>query len=169
MGESIQRWGLETSSIAGLEVLVEWCRGRGIEVVFTKRFGGVYDPDTKKININGRLSPDKQLHFMLHECGHHLIGAKDRHERFGMGYSQGDDPETKRTFHHRCDVVDEEFEAWHRGWKLSKRLGINLDKDSYDRTRSEMLRTYMKWALRMKGYNRDDVETEEPVARRRKA
>lgn len=158
---SLGQWILDSASIAGLETLVDWCYGRGIKVTFTRCYGGVYDAEDRCITINGRLRPDKQLHFALHECGHHLIGAKDRHERYGMGYSQGRDPQAKRTFHHRCDVVDEELEAWHRGWKLSQRLGIHLSKAAYDQTRVEMLRTYMKWALRLKGYNRDDVVTDE--------
>lgn len=134
-------------AIRGLERLVSWCSHRKIEVDFARKFGGLYDRQIRKISINGRLNPENQLHIALHECGHHLIGVKDRHERFGMGYSQSD-PRVTRTFHHRCDILDEEFDAWHRGKRLASRLGIHITKVRYDQTRTEMLRSYMKWALR---------------------
>ncbi len=162
--EACRRHDRDLVAIKGLAQLLDWCEKRNIEVIFSRKQGGVYLWEDKKIKLNGRLQPEKQLHVALHECGHHLIGMKDRHERFGMGYSQ-DDPAITRTFHHRCDILDEEFDAWHRGRRLATRLGIELEKDRYDVTRTEMLRTYLKWALRLKGYSvNDDDDDEKPVA-----
>lgn len=161
------RWDHDVVHIGALETLVDWCNQRGIEVIFCRRQGGIYYPEDKRIKINGRLRPEKQVFFLLHECGHHLIGDKEKHERFGMGYPQ-DDPDVKRTFHHRCDIVDEEFEAWYRGFKLARRLKLRINKQRFDRTRSEMLKSYFKWALRVDGYGKDedddDDDDEEAVA-----
>lgn len=150
-------WERDVVAIESLTTLVSWCLDRGIDVNFCKHEGGIYYPENKRIKINGRLQPEKQVFFLLHECGHHLIGDKEKHERFGMGYSQ-DDVSVKRTFHHRCDIVDEEFEAWHRGFKLAKRLRLTIDKERFDRTRAKMLKTYFKWSLRIDGYGKDDDE-----------
>jgi hypothetical protein len=158
-----ERWERDVTHISALATLVDWCGQRGIEVVFCKRGGGIYYPEDKCIKISGRMLPERQVFFLLHECGHHLIGDKEKHERFGMGYPQ-DDPNVKRTFHHRCDIVDEEFEAWHRGFKLAKRLRLRINKERFDRTRAEMLKTYFKWALRTDGYGKDDDDDEEAVA-----
>jgi hypothetical protein len=77
---------------------------------------------------------------MLHECGHYLIGEKEKHERYGMGYSQLD-PAVKATFAHKSDVVEEEYEAWWRGLKLARRLNIALDKSRFDEVRLSTLKT----------------------------
>lgn len=163
---SASRFALDSVNINNLNTLVDWCRAKGVEVNFCKREGGIYYPEQKSIKISGRLAPEKQFFFLLHECGHHLIGDKEKHERFGMGYPREHDPNVKRTFHHRCDIVDEEFEAWHRGFKLARRLHLRIDKERFDKTRSEMLKSYFKWALRVDGYgkNDDDDDDEETVA-----
>lgn len=159
------RWDRDQSHISALATLVGWCAERGIEVKFCRRSGGIYYTNDKRIKINGRLLPERQVFFLLHECGHHLIGDKEKHERFGMGYSQ-EDPNVKRTFHHRCDIVDEEFEAWHRGFRLAKRLKLKINKERFDRTRAKMLQTYFKWAVKAGGYGKDEDEDddEETVA-----
>jgi|SRR6478735_2810871 len=146
--------------IDALGRLVKWCSERGIIVNFCAcKRGGIYWPDDKTIKVNDRFSPEKQVFFLSHECGHHLIGDVEKHERFGMGYPQHD-PAIKRTFHHRCDIVDEELEAWHRGYKLSRRLRIPLNKVRFDKTRTAMIKSYFVWALKLDGRRRkkDDDE-----------
>lgn len=142
---------LEFNNIHHLKLLNTWCADRKIEIIFNKRPGGIYYPSGRIIHINGRMNPEKQVFLLLHECGHYLIGDKEKHERFGMGYST-DDPHVKKTFHHRCDIVDEELEAWHRGWRLANRLKLKINKSKYDKTRSKMLQSYFKWAVRADGY-----------------
>ncbi len=163
--EAIACWDRDVVHINALRTLVDWCTERSIEVVFCKREGGIYYPENKRIKINGRLQPEKQVFFLLHECGHHLIGDKEKHERFGMGYSQ-DDPNVKRTFHNRCDIVDEELEAWYRGFKLARRLYLWINKERFDKTRTKMLKSYFAWALRTDGYGKDEDDDDEVVAPR---
>lgn len=158
-----QKLATDIIHIAALGKLIKWCVERNIDVNFCVYEGGFYWPEDKTIKISCRLSPEKQVFFLSHECGHHLIGEAEKHERFGMGYPQ-DDPNIKRTFHHRCDIVDEELEAWHRGFKLTKRLRIPLNKERFDKTRTAMLKTYFAWALKLDGYKgkEDDDEEETP-------
>lgn len=160
---ALRFWSEDVAHVGPLNKLVDWCVERGIVVKFVRRGGGVYYPDARQIKISGRMRPKQQLHFLLHECGHHLIGDRDKRERFGMGYNQVSHPNIKRTLHHRVDIVDEEFEAWHRGWKLAVRLELRINKADFDRTRTEMLKTYMKWALKVDGYgdSTDDDDVEE--------
>lgn len=146
---AIKQWERDIKHISFLESLIAWCNERKIEVDFTKQMGGLYSPEEKRIKVSGRLSPEMQVFVLLHECGHHLIGDKEKHERFGMGYSRlGSDPTITRTFRHKCDIIDEEYEAWHRGLKLARRLRLNIDKDRYDNHRAKMIRTYLVWALK---------------------
>lgn len=157
---ALERWRLDVKHISALASLVSWCAERSIDVKFTKRFAGVFYPEDKKIRVSGRSRPEIQVHVLLHECGHYLIGDKEKHERYGMGYPQ-EDPNVKRTFHHRCDILDEEFEAWHRGWRLAQRLELGLEKSRFDQTRTKFLKTHMMWALRVKGYGGADEDEDE--------
>lgn len=158
-----QKLAIDIVHISALRTLISWCTERGIDVNFCKYEAGMYWSENKTIKISGRLAPEKQVFFLLHECGHHLVGDKEKHERFGMGYPQLD-PAIKRTFHHRCDIVDEELEAWHRGFKLAKRLRVPINKERFDKTRVTQIRTYFKWALKLDGYNEKDDDDEEAVA-----
>lgn len=151
-------------AISSLKTLTGWCAAHGICVTFCQLEGGMYWSEDKTIKISGRLSPEKQVFFLLHECGHHLIGDKEKHERFGMGYPQTD-AKIKRTFHHRCDIVDEELEAWHRGFKLAGRLHIPLSKERFDKTRVVMLKTYFKWAINANAFEGKEDDEEEDTTK----
>ena len=92
--------------------------------------------------------------YLLHECGHHLIGMKEHHERFGQGYPLGNDPAVAKTKAHKVACLEEEFEAWHRGWKLARRLGLAITRSDFDELRIECLKSYIDWAAR--AYKRKD-------------
>ena len=139
------QWCRDVFYIEKLNAIVEWCESKGIDVVMAKKANGVYDPGDATITITCRASPEKQLHYLLHECGHHLIGMKEHHERFGKGYPQGNNPKVMNTFEHKLACLEEEIEAWHRGWKLSRRLRLNVDREQFDATRIECLKTYVEW------------------------
>lgn len=147
--DAAARFSRDIKHIDDLAIVIAWCERRKLEVLFGKRANGIIEGKT--VRINGRSAPEQQLYILIHECGHHLIGERERDERYGMGYN-ADEPNEKRTLLHRVDVVDEEFEAWDRGRKLAGRLGVKLDKEAFHRARASYLKTYMKWALKVDGY-----------------
>ena len=138
----------DLDAVKGLEVLVDWCAFRRIGVDFTNKHpGGLYNPEEKVIYINSVQGPERQLYVLLHECGHLLIDDKSETTelRFKNGYYT--DPEVKKKFIYRCTVLEEEFEAWHRGRKLATKLGIKINEELYDSLKGKFLKTYMLWAL----------------------
>ena len=139
-------WAKDVMSISDLASLVEWCGTRCIRVEFAKKPLGSYSTAEKVMTISSRLSPLGQVVVLLHECGHHLCGGADHHDRFGMGYPQTE-PAVKRTFHHRMSCLEEEIEAWHRGWKLAVRLGLNVSREDFDKVRLDCLKSYVRWTL----------------------
>lgn len=150
------QWNDDRRATAWLGKIIAWCSEHDLQVVFCRRVGGVYLMEDKMIRISDRLMPRLQAYFLLHECGHFLIGTREKDERFGMGWHTDDD-NVKKTFHHRCDVVEEEFEAWYRGWKLASRLELNVDKTDFDKHRIRMIKTYLCWAIKVKGYGGKDM------------
>lgn len=149
-GRKTNSYMRDLSSIEKLAAVIAWCEQRGIVVTFSKSPNGEYLHEERSITINGRLSPETQLFILLHECGHALVGERQRKQRYGNGYSAEADPYAKRTILYRVDVIDEELEAWHRGLKLAKRLGITVNVDRYNRVRAGYVKTYLQWAARPK-------------------
>jgi hypothetical protein len=140
-------WAQDVVAVSDLEALVAWCSRRRLKVFFVKKPGGTYSSSDKTIEISSRLRPLNQLIVLLHECGHHLVPWNDR---FDMGYPQIDEAVT-RTFHHRVTCLEEEMEAWHRGWRLAVRLSLRLDRRQFDDVRLKCLRTYVKWVIKPGG------------------
>jgi hypothetical protein len=140
------QWYRDMLYIEKLAAVNSWCEARSMRIVFAKKSAGVYDPDSKVITLSGRASPERQLHYLLHECGHHLIGMEEHHERFGKGYPRSGEPRADNNYEHRMACLEEEFEAWHRGWRLAKRLRLEVDREEFDKTRLDCLKTYISWA-----------------------
>lgn len=139
------QWAKDLISILNLNTLVRWCTSRGLKVQFNKMENGQYDPTLKTISISCQAFPTKQLLYLLHECGHHLIGSKEKNERFSMGYSHGDDPEFNKLLIHRMAILEEECEAWERGRRLAKRLKLDIIWKDFNLLRLECLKSYVLW------------------------
>lgn len=139
---------VDLDSISGIEAVVAWCAFRRIRVVFTTKSGGIYDPGLGEIHINSRQSIENQLYTLLHECGHLLIDDRSQTTefRFRKGYYVLDEV-VRKSFVHRVSIVDEEFEAWARGRKLARKLGVKINDDVFDELKAKFLRSYMLWAV----------------------
>ncbi len=144
-------WALDVLAIGDLSALVDWCRDHKLKVVFEKKSNGTYSQADKQITVSTHLMPRKQVIVLLHECGHHLISSQELNERFSLGYCQID-PEIKKTFEHRLACLEEEIEAWHRGWKLACRLSLTIDRDSFDLYRVKCLKSYINWSINPKKF-----------------
>jgi hypothetical protein len=138
----------DLDSISGIETVVGWCAFRRIRVVITTKSDGVYDPGLGEIHINSRQSIENQLYTLLHECGHLLIDDRSQTTefRFRKGYYVLD-KEVRKSFVHRVSIVDEEFEAWARGRKLARKLGVKINDDVFDELKAKFLKSYMLWAV----------------------
>lgn len=132
---------------AALDVLVEWCRKKMLNIEFSRKKGSIYFSYNKKITINTRSTNKHQMMTLLHECGHYLIDRSCSSNRFKDGYGSIDDINHKKTLTHRISILDEELEAWHRGWRLGLRLGIltNLDRVEFNKIKNRSILTYVKW------------------------
>lgn len=146
--KALERLKRDTVAIKQITRVIGWVTKKNVVVEFgTVAESGFYIPVERLIKIDNKLTVERQLHLLLHECGHLLIGpTPDDDHRFGLGYSQTE-PAMVQTFAHRCSVIDEEYEAWARGWKLAQRLKLKIDKKRYEKTKHDMLKFYFRWAL----------------------
>ena len=134
-------------AISDMEATIEWTRARGVKVFFVKMQCGTYHIGFKMVTISSTLSPVNQSIVLLHELGHHLVGHDADDERFGAGYPRQNIPSAHKDFRHRLACIEEEIEAWNRGWKLAKRLDLRLERKEFDEFRVKCLRSYMKWGV----------------------
>lgn len=135
----------------GLDTVVDWVSRRGMRVEFTnRRDAGTFFSEEKCIYINSTQTCEHQLFVLLHECGHLLVGSEKpgAPHRFKLGYPSAADPLLKSKFIHRCAILEEEFEAWHRGYRLAKKLGVELSDERWTDLKAKFLRSYVKWSLK---------------------
>jgi hypothetical protein len=146
---------VDLDAARGLDEVIRWAGGRGVSVAFTnRRDAGVFSPDDKTIYINSTQTFERQLFVLLHECGHLLVGSErpGAHHRFKLGYPSSDDPNLRGKFIHRCAVLEEEFEAWHRGHRLAKKLGIEIAEDRWAELKATFIKSYIKWTMKHDDY-----------------
>lgn len=137
----------DLNHIRNLSKVVEWCKRQRLLVEFVSNGGGEYWWEERRITVCKDTTTQHQLHVLLHECGHHLIGRPKPHKRFGMGYGN-DEAAEKKTIHHKLDILEEEFEAWHLGWQLGRQLKVLKisDKQAFDKNRTRSMKLYVDWA-----------------------
>lgn len=122
--------------------VVSWAQDRGLSVCFTKENSYSFG---MKINVKRTLSMSSTLFSLLHECGHFLVG--DKNDRFALGYLEVGGTSSRKYAPHRIAVLDEELEAWERGRKLARRLGIKLDKRRFEIVKAHHVVTYCRFVL----------------------
>lgn len=147
---AFQKLSYDLQVIRSLNTLIEWCQKRGLTVLFGKHENGTYDECYRTIVIAANALPEKQVFYLLHECGHHLVFSHPGNpNRFEMGYPQTDKSVT-RTFQHRLACLEEEMEAWQRGRSLAKKLKLKFNEVNLEKLRIHCLTTYVKWACKKK-------------------
>ena len=128
----------------GISKVVDWCNKRNIKVYFCVGGEGQYIPQDgdipTMIKIGTRFTIKNQLYILLHESGHHLCRiSQERNRIFDWGGEGSNQLE-------RAKIIEEEYEAWNRGLKLSKRLGIEIDQMDWEKFKARLLETYFRWA-----------------------
>ncbi len=146
---------IEKESIRFIGKLVLWCKKFGYTVDFGWNVESSLHPDgiNNVIQINMSSGPECALHTLLHECGHFLSSKRrDYKKRYKYGYaltisSNLKLKRKKKTDVHKFSILEEEFEAWHLGWRLSERLGMKIRKETYIQRKCKALRTYVEWVI----------------------
>ena len=147
-------WYKELYALEGLASVVQWCDEQGVEVLFSHREETCFYPqgaveglegyDVIVVNSNNK-STEVQLFYILHECGHYLIGRNGSKHGGAVVYSEC--APRRLPLDVKVKIVEEELEAWWRGMKLAGRLKLTVDSDRYEKVKAQCLISYMKWFL----------------------
>ena len=117
----------------------------GYEVFEAPDYSDSCYSDVKEIRICSRNGVEKRLFALLHECGHALIREnwKKFSKEFPAHAECGHDGRKNCSDAYRISLLEEEFEAWKRGKRLAKRLGIEIDEERYEKHKAKCLMSYV--------------------------
>jgi len=128
------------------ELAEYWLDDKGYQVLLETDAPDCVYFNFKQVYLNSRNHIEKRLYILLHECGHILIdnGSEDRLYSLSRETEAvvGDCVSKKR----RVAVLSEEIEAWKRGERLAKRLGISINEEKFDKIRTDSIMSYVEWA-----------------------
>lgn len=135
------RLHFKLDAVRKLKKVLNWCQTRHLEVRFeiiedNSYRAGWFDDD-RTIYIHRDHDPENQLFTLLHECGHWLIKIHT------LNYHLINFRESTPTG--RINCLENELDAWKRGWELSEKLNLNLDPKKWQRTKTESVNSYLRY------------------------
>lgn len=122
--------------------LAYWFQKKGYYVEIDRQGLDAIDRVSKFVSINSTRTKETQVHIMLHEAGHLLISESDT----VMDVDEVLNNYSEKSKIHKTFTVIEEVEAWKRGLSLAKRLGIEINKEKWNKDVARAIRKYMVWA-----------------------
>lgn len=101
-----------------------------------------FDPDDPEdpgvISINDTHSDALQLIILLHEAGHVIYRDKNNKPRIIIA---------RKTVEEKMAVLEEEVMAWYEGYRLSQKMGIEIDAMLFEENYKSSLVRYIKWVM----------------------
>jgi hypothetical protein len=125
-----------------IDRLVKYSEKKGFAVEFSSAQGFVsqVELDTKTISLSTNRSLETVFYVFLHELGHTIQFAnrKKYAERFGtvfVGFNQ-------KSLTSRVVQLEEEYDAWQRGYDLAKRLKLKINKRKFEMHKARCILSY---------------------------
>lgn len=126
-----------------LKKIEEWLNKKGFSLVLMGNTFDWMDFYNKDVYISTRQSKENQLYGLLHECGHILIQSSPKYENhYPVINKTNKNKNLRLTNNFKLETLKEEIEAWDRGKKLAKRLGIKINEEKFDKLSVECLKSY---------------------------
>lgn len=136
---------------SGLNRLIEWLDNKNWEVLFGNHYKDEMIEFDRTITISTKSKIENQLYACLHECGHLLIRQNSHYSDYYPNAFRIDSLPSKHKKliigpKYQVDLIAEEIDAWRKGKKLAKRLGIHINENNYNNEMSKYVFTYVKYA-----------------------
>lgn len=122
----------------------DWVDERGFTLRFSK--SDFVDYDKKEVVLLRNQTEKNLLYSALHECGHVIIGTrKSYYKKYKAIAKASMDARHEKSDVYKYARFREEIDAWEEGYKLSKKLSLDIDKEDYDKYASKCFKTYIKY------------------------
>ena len=128
------------------DILESWLESKGYFVSLETDAEDAVYYNCKQVSLNSRNHIEKRLYILLHECGHILIDNGKRDRLFSLSKTTEAIMGKRESRKRRVAVLSEEVEAWKRGERLARRLGININAKKFDNIRADAIISYVEWA-----------------------
>jgi len=132
-----------------INLITQWAATKGYKVFGKWEIDAFYE-DEKEIVYSLRTKKEEnQVYSLLHECGHALAYESQGYKNRFPTMSKRRFKTAKvnpRTNAFKVEQIVEEYDAWGRGLKLADRLGIEIDKESYNNYASRWVMSYVRKA-----------------------
>lgn len=125
-----------------LQAICDWAADRGyhVELDTAPHEPDEVDPVTKVITLSSSQTPRQKVYAALHEAGH-ILGYEAREFLFSDATHKITPRMADRA---KLAVVENELDAWRRGWRLAERLGLGLSARGFEREAAVWLMTYVR-------------------------
>ena len=118
-----------------INIIESWLDSRNVVLRWSNNHS--YDPVTNEIFVSRRGSDKNIFYTLLHEVGHYIQYNLSKPPPF-INYDQ--DEKTLVSMYHN---MQEEIDAWQRGYSLAKKLKIPIDRKDYDKYAAKFVATYI--------------------------
>ena len=133
-----------------INIITQWAATKGYKVFGKWEIDAFYEDD-KEIVYSLRTKEKKnQMYSLLHECGHALAYESKGYKNRFPTMSKRRFKTAKvnpRTNAFKVEQIIEEHDAWERGLRLAARLGIEIDKEDYNKYASRWVMSYIRKAV----------------------
>lgn len=130
------------------EKLVSYAQEQGYSVAFKNLKGksSWISVNHKKIVIHKSSTVELQVYDMIHELGHSVQQKNSKTYQRAFASTYSDFSKQSQTF--KIKILEEEIDAWNKGLKLSKRLGVEINKRNFEIRKASRIATYASWSTR---------------------
>ncbi len=113
-----------------LELLTAWADSKGYHVEQEPNHQVLVDHKEKVIWLDKEETLRRRVYSLLHECGH---------------VAQEEAKATRLFDQSRLWELEDEMDAWRRGWNLSQQLDLGMPLRGFRRIATECVMTYVKY------------------------
>jgi hypothetical protein len=123
--------------------LIKYCEARGYAVKLGNE--SIVSFEDREITVNRALIYENKVYALLHEIGHIIcLKSKYYNEKYPPPIQVYDaENDILKSNTHKVLALAEEFEAWHLGFLLAKRLKIEINNTRFDTIKARWLKTYI--------------------------
>ena len=126
------------------DVISLWASSKGYKVKCHTDADDRLEFEEKTIYINSRQHAENRFYTLLHEAGHLLISqTANQFQKDHPMYAMSCDVRKYRSKAYQVSLVAEEIEAWKRGRRLAKRLGLKVDDNNLDKIMTDCVMSYI--------------------------
>ena len=133
-----------------INIITQWAATKGYKVFGKWEIDAFYEDD-KEIVYSLRTKEKKnQMYSLLHECGHALAYESKGYKNRFPTMSKRRFKTAKvnpRTNAFKVEQIIEEHDPWDSGLRLAARLGIEIDKEDYNKYASRWVMSYVRKAV----------------------